>query len=258
MDFQDIKLEEEQRELLIMVAEAARNVVREDRQKFLVRRTYGGDFLIHPGLGGEPKIYFGDVEALACEGILRVSSEPGGILQFVVTPQGFRYYEYLRHQKGESVERVEAEIRDYLDASAFKKKYNRAYAKWREAEDMLWSSETEGELTKIGHICREAMQEFVDPLVDEHSPPDVDDDKSHTINRLKAVLDQRRDRLGKTEKRFLDALCEYWRVVSDLVQRQEHGAQREGEPLIWEDGRRAAFQTALVMFEVVRALSRIE
>jgi hypothetical protein len=39
------------------------------------------------------------------------------------------------------------------------------------------------------------------------------------------------------------------------VQRQEHGAQKEGRPLVWEDGRRVVFQTAIVMFELDRALS---
>ena len=39
----------------------------------------------------------------------------------------------------------------------------------------------------------------------------------------------------------------------DLVQRQEHGGQKEGEPLGWEDGRRVVFQTANVMVELHRA-----
>ena len=46
----------------------------------------------------------------------------------------------------------------------------------------------------------------------------------------------------------------YWGTVSDLVQRQEHGAQREGKQLVWEDARRVVFQTANVMFEIDRSL----
>ena len=62
--------------------------------------------------------------------------------------------------------------------------------------------------------------------------------------------------VGGRSKMFLDALLEYWKTVSSLVQRQEHGAQREKENLIWADGRRDVCQTLLVMYEVDKALSR--
>jgi hypothetical protein len=39
-----------------------------------------------------------------------------------------------------------------------------------------------------------------------------------------------------------------------LVQRQEHGAQKEVTPLTWEDARRVVFQTCVVMYEINRAL----
>lgn len=54
----------------------------------------------------------------------------------------------------------------------------------------------------------------------------------------------------------MEALLAYWGTVSDLVQRQEHGGQKEGEPLEWEDARRAVLHTAVVMFEVDRVLTR--
>lgn len=53
---------------------------------------------------------------------------------------------------------------------------------------------------------------------------------------------------------MLDALVVYWGTVSDLIQRQEHGAQKEGEALRWEDGRRVVFQTAVVMFEIAHTV----
>ena len=76
------------------------------------------------------------------------------------------------------------------------------------------------------------------------------------INRIKSVLLGEANRLGKTEKEFLNALLEYWKTISSLVQRQEHGAEREKKDLLWEDGRRVVFQTLIVMYEVDRALSR--
>jgi hypothetical protein len=43
-------------------------------------------------------------------------------------------------------------------------------------------------------------------------------------------------------------MVDYWNALVDLHQRQEHGAQRQGQPLTWEDGRRVVFQTILVMY----------
>ena len=147
-------------------------------------------------------------------------------------------------------------IRNYLAAERFQQNYPKAYKKWADAERMLWASETGHQLTTIGHLCREAMQEFVTVLVQQCQPLDVEDDKALTVKRLKAVLGLKAKQLGKTERPFLDALLVYWENVTNLVQRQEHGAQKEGRSLVWEDGRRVVFQTAIVMFEFDRSLSR--
>jgi len=91
-------------------------------------------------------------------------------------------------------------------------------------------------------------------LVERHQPPAVKTNKAKTLDRLSAVVALRRPQLGKTRSDLLDALFCYWRVVGDLIQRQEHAGQREGEPLSWEDGRRVVFQTAVVMFEIAGEL----
>ena len=52
----------------------------------------------------------------------------------------------------------------------------------------------------------------------------------------------------------LDSLVSYWGAIADLAQRQEHGAQKEGEALVWEDARRLVFHTTFVMVELDRAL----
>jgi hypothetical protein len=64
----------------------------------------------------------------------------------------------------------------------------------------------------------------------------------------------RASKIGSTEKPFLEALVAYWGTLSDLIQRQEHGALREGDALVWEDDRRVVFQTCVVMYELSRAL----
>lgn len=77
------------------------------------------------------------------------------------------------------------------------------------------------------------------------------------------VIEHFKSQLGDREKVFLlavtaylDALLEYWRSVSGLIQRQEHGNQKVGSELTWEDARRAVFQTGIVLFELDRALRR--
>lgn len=55
---------------------------------------------------------------------------------------------------------------------------------------------------------------------------------------------------------FVESLVAYWDTVSDLAQRQEHGGHRDAEPLTHEDARRLVLQTAVMMFEVRRRLTR--
>jgi hypothetical protein len=87
-----------------------------------------------------------------------------------------------------------------------------------------------------------------------HQPPDVNPDPTKTLDRASAVINLRRQELGEASSELLDALFGYWRAVNSVVRRQEHGAQKEGEPLTWEDGRRVVYQTMAVMVELDRAL----
>ena len=95
------------------------------------------------------------------------------------------------------------------------------------------------------------MQAFASDIAERYGITGTSADLSRTIDRIRAVLS--RADVGDSHRAFLDALLAYWGTVSDLVQRQEHGAKKEGEPLTWEDARRVVFQTAIVMFEVARA-----
>ena len=245
--FDHILLEPEQQELLIALVEATRNVKREPF-------WFLGMWIEHPGLKGERlDAYMGDIESLRGEGLLRMNPTKTAI-SFDVTPRGFKYYEYLKARSGQPIQRVEITIHNFLNADAFQKKYPLAYQKWAEAEKLLWSTDTQHQLTTIGHLCREAIQEFTSALVEQYQPSGVTDDKAKTIARMKVVLAIQSEKLGTTVKPFLEALLSYWGTTSDLIQRQEHGGLKEGQPLAWEDGRRIVFNTAVVMFEIDRAL----
>lgn len=153
------------------------------------------------------------------------------------------------------VERVEHELQHYLDSAAFRRRHPAAYEKWSQAAAKLWSSDSEREWTSIGHLCREAVQEFAANLVEQFQPPGAPGDRQKTVARVRVTLDQQQARLASTEKPFLEALMTYWGAVNDLIQRQEHGGQREGNPLVWEDARRVVFQTVVVMYELDRSLA---
>jgi hypothetical protein len=258
-DFENILLEKDQEDLLAMIVEAARNVPREQRDKFLaIHLEESSQHLIrHQGLPNETRANLGDIETLAREGLLALTyGNDRTSANFDVTPLGFRYYEYLKQHSGQPSQRIEIQSRNYLNSDYFQRKYPEAYKKWANAETMLWASDSEQQLTTIGHLCREALQEFATSLVDQYKPPNIDQDKKHTGTRVTAVLDSQSDKLGKKLKAFLVALLAYWGTVNDLVQRQEHGAQKEGQRLVWEDARLVVFQSIIVMYEIGNALDR--
>jgi len=252
--FRSILLAPEQKELLGQLIEASRSVPRDKRQKFFVTQTVAGDSIVHPGLpNGSIQSYAGDVEALAREGLVALSQSAGSnTSRFDITQRGVEYYGYLRRQAGVPLQRVEQAVRSYLDADYFRRQYPVALQKWSQAEERLWISDYERELTAIGHFCREALQDFAAALVTRFQPVESPSDHTKTVARIRAVLDQQSTRLGKATKELLLAS---WGATSDLAMRQEHGAQREGEPLRWEDARRVVFQVAAVMVELDHALA---
>jgi hypothetical protein len=251
-----IPLLSEQQDLLAKLVEASRNVPAAEREQFIYAPTFGNSEVQHPGLPATRlPAYAGDLDVLEGEGLLNVAHRQHGTRLFDVTPRGFQVYEELRRHADTPHRQVEGDLMRYLDSDAFQRSYPEAYRKWSQAAELLWGSDSEQQLTMVGHLCREAMQEFATALVDRHQPPGVDTDKARDVARIRAVLDQHKPRLGTTAAPFLDALLAYWGTVTDLVQRQEHGAQKEGRQLVWEDGRCVVFQTAVVMFEIDRALT---
>ena len=255
MNFDEVILMQEQEDLLVTVVEASRKVPKEQRRQFLIISTSGGYTLLHDGLSGNMLIQIGDVQALSEERLLTLSySSNGKNRVFDVTARGYKFYEHLKTESERPLEEMSNDMKRYLDANSFRSRYPKAYEKWNEAQSRLWSSESKKELTTIGHLCRESMQEFADDLVKIHKVADASANKSSTVNRIKSVLNQKNSKLGKTRSEFLHALIPFWGTVSDLVQRQEHGAERENESLKWEDARLVTFQTMVVMYEIDRAI----
>jgi len=187
--FNNFLLEPEQKDLLIIMIEATRNVSKQRRQEFLIADSFGGSTIIHEGLpNGEVSAYIGDLEALADVGLLQRRFSSRGSPIFDIAPLGYKYYEHLILSISQPIRRVEEKIMHYLDADYFQKKYAKAFQKWSTANHKLWSMDSEKELTEIEHLCREAMQEFITVLVDQFKPPNVDTDRTHTVARLRAIF----------------------------------------------------------------------
>lgn len=240
----------EQEQLLMVLVEASRSVASEARAAFLLSHSHNRPLgrLVHPGLAGKPvDAYSGDVEELATKGLISLRQTDRGDPVFDVRPEGYRYYEELRRRQGAGFERVERIIRTSLDSGRFRDLYPGALECWSQAEAILWRSDVEANLTTVGHTLREGIQQFATALVGHFSPPDVDPDPQHDQARVKAVLALKGESIGKTTRQALEG---QWATLSNLVQRLVHGAQREGEPLTWDDARRAVFLAASAMVEV--------
>jgi hypothetical protein len=255
---EDVMLEPEQEQLLAALVEARRNVPRETGLDFLFSESMDGGVIIHDGFQGTTNYPAcrGDLDALANEGLISVLSGDRYGFRFAIAPQGVKYYEYIKAKAGQPIERTEDYVRTYNDAEDFQLRHPQSYELWSRAETLLWKADTDKEITNIGHICREASQAFATELVNYYQPADVDKDLARVKNRMLAVIELRKDRLGEREVQLLEALTSYWNSVIDLIQRQEHGKQRQSQELTWEDARRVVFQTAVAMFEIDRSMTR--
>lgn len=248
----EVELSEDQVQLFTAIVTASRSAKRE----FYVARYTGGSFLEHPGLPeGKLEVYWPDLLALLELGLATITSHDsrtGNPSMFDVSPYGLHVFTVIHSQKA-AAETVEDEIRRYLDADTFSRRFTGAHSKWSTAVELLWAEDVDSHLTEIGHCCREAMQEFADVVCAE-LPIHGESSKANTVRRIRSAVDARSASLGSSAAAMLDALLVYWGTVSDLAQRQEHAGAKEGESVGWEDARRLVFQTANVMFELGHAL----
>ena len=240
-------LEDEQLALFEQLLEAWRAVPRDRRHPFLYLRTMGANIV--QGNGVNREVPDGDIEALRTEGLLSFDGD-----SFTISARSVAMYQEWKGSHVEPAADVEDAVQRYLDSDRFRARYPDAYTRWKDAAVLLWGEDSAQELSTIGHKCREAMQEFATVLLELHGVEHANPDKAKTRDRFSAAVNSRRAELGERKSEILDALFVYWRATENLVQRQEHAGQREGESLTPEDGRRAVFQTAVVMFEADRTL----
>lgn len=249
--------EPSQIELFRDLAEAFFGVPRDKRDRFMVLKVSGGTHIQGNGLlRSSPRVVYDDIMELARYGLLDVDYMTNGSgINVNISSEGRRIYQELMTNTAEATDQIEEHVWRYFNAPEFGQQFPRTFTKWRDAIDYVWGSESERDFSTIGHICREAMQEFATELIATYHVEGASQDPAKTRDRFSAVVNTRREVLGDRKSEVLDALFEYWRAVGDLTQRQEHAGQRQGsEDLVWEDGRRVVFQLGFVMFEAARTL----
>ncbi len=207
-----------------------------------------GSFLQGPGIGRED-VPQGDIAMLEREGfIVAIRYSPrDGNPTYVVTPEGLEHYATMKGRDPGA--RQEAEVNRFLDSDRFRTEYPDAYSKWVDANDLLWRADSDKELTTVGHKAREALQDFASEAIDRYQPPEAETNPALVNKRLGAIIALFLPKLGQKRAELLTALGDYSEATLGIVQRQEHGGQKEGQDLNWNDARRAVFQSASVMYE---------
>jgi hypothetical protein len=61
--------------------------------------------------------------------------------------------------------------------------------------------------------------------------------------------------MGKKEGEWLKSLLDYLLGVSGIIQRVTHAAEKQGEPINWNDARRVVTQTLILIYELDNLLS---
>lgn len=148
-------------------------------------------------------------------------------------------------------EQVMTEARSALGSDSFARAFPGTFQLWADAEKLLWRSDASSQLTTIGHKVREAAQAFATQLVEAHQPPNVEPNAALVEKRLGAVIAMHREELPESKRLTLEALGTLWEAANRLVQRQVHGAQKEGESVSWDDARRIVYLAMFLMIEFV-------
>jgi hypothetical protein len=149
---------------------------------------------------------------------------------------------------------IMAENRRLIASNKFAEAFPKVFEPWADAEKLLFAEDTEVQLTTVGHKIREAAQAFATAMIDNFGADEPPSEVKLVKKRLGAVIAHNRSMLGDAQRLFLEALGDLWERTIDLIERQEHAAQKEGEPVTWDDGRRIVTLTMVLMVEFVTIL----
>ncbi|MCX6170161.1 MAG: hypothetical protein NTX65_12520 [Ignavibacteriales bacterium] len=251
------ELEAHQNIIISFIIETHRSVPVEKRKEFFVSTCSSGTSMVNPSVPNSSlDVSTVDLKILDAAGYIKIEKHvhPSVDFSFHPTSKGIKYYEYLKQNYTGSFQQIDSEIKNYLSNSNFAVVYQIAFAKWKEAENLLWKAENQINYSTIGHLCRESIQEFIDSIILRYNLADKYQDKTHTKNRLEGIILYNKNQLGKTIPKFLTAIEDYWNNLIDIIQRQEHSGLKDGEELGFEDARRVVFHTGILLYEISRTI----
>lgn len=191
-----------------------------------------------------------DFDTLLYSKFVQAASYGDGVYQ--VTNQGLKHYATMS-DAGALDELFETTVS--IIQQRFPEEYRVPIELVESAAKKLLAAQDEHSLTEIGHMCRDAIQEFARTFYSIHCPVDDQRDlaKSKNLMRVEYVLGLWKRELGDTRVELLTALYSYYKQVSDLLQKVEHGSEQGKRQLTWDDARLAVLGTYLVMSELTRA-----
>lgn len=241
-------MEPEEEALLRTLVESSRSVPRDQRGGFLVLHMDNATLVRHAGLGTVPLDEHA-LRDLEDRGFIRVTNRRRNAYAFDLRKEALGAYEALMESLAGSIEFVATEAIIYVSERLTAPPFDKATEQWRRAQDMLWTDNPSW--SEVGHNLREAMMSFAGAAVALTTGQAAEGDPAKTVDRIRAALARgaakRSDSLAKS-------LVAIWGTASDLVQRLEHGAAKEGEELTFEDARAAVFAVAFAMSEIARTL----
>jgi hypothetical protein len=251
------ELEAHQNILISTIIEAHRSLPIGKRTEFLVTTDSSGTSMMHPSLPNNSlDVSTVDLKMLDSAEYIKIESNvnSNASFSFYPTSKGIKYYEYLKQNNIGTFQQIDNEVRNYLTNSNFPLIYPLAFAKWKEANNLLWQAENQINCSTIGHLCRESVQEFLDIIISKYNLANKYPDKAHTKNRFEGIINYNKGTLGKTLPKFIEAIADYWNCLIEIIQRQEHSGLKDGEELGFEDARRVVFHTAILFYEVNRIM----
>ena len=246
-------LEVEQINLFCQIVDAHRNVIPSKRTDFIVTRDSTSDSMLHPGFSnGWADVVIVDLRILDNSGLIKIynSNNPHTEFSFTLTSLGFQYYEYIKDKSISPIERIQKETLNFINIPSFEQRYKNAFLKWKESEKLLWSTNTEINISTVGHLCREALQDFLDILISRHHLGKDYPQKDKTKGRVKALINNRKSTSSDTILKLLEKFYEFWDMLNELVQRQEHYGLKERETIVLEDAKRVVLYTVIIMQEL--------
>jgi Transcriptional regulator PadR-like family len=210
------------------------------------------------GIGVEDKRLYGLLMNLKDDGYIKatlvMSTSSNAFKMLQLTSRGRE----AARTEVDPFDQVITEARSALGSDGFARAFPGAFQPWADAENLLWGSDASTQLTTIGHKVREASQAFATAMIDRYgSEGGHGHGVSQVEKRLGSVIAKHRMTLGDDRRKVLEGLGALWSASNKLVQRQEHGAQKEGEDVTWDDARRIVYLTVFLMIEFVSMFEQL-